>query len=36
MVDGADPQLDRAIAEVLRALETDPPLRPNRPPYPVR
>ncbi len=36
MVDGADPQLDRAIAEVLRALETEPPLRPDRPPYPVR
>ncbi len=36
MVDGADPQLQRAIAEVLKALETDPPLRPDRPPYPVR
>ena len=36
MVDGADPQLDRAIAEVLRALEVEPPLRPDRPPYPVR
>jgi N-acetylneuraminate lyase/4-hydroxy-tetrahydrodipicolinate synthase len=25
-----------AIAEVLKALETDPPIRPERPPYPVR
>lgn len=36
MVDGADPQLERAIAEVLRALEADPPQRPERPEYPVR
>jgi len=36
MVDGGDPQLDRAIAEVMKALETNPPLRPKRPPYPVR
>ncbi len=36
MLDGGDPQLDRAIAEVLKALETNPPTRPNRPDYPVR
>ena len=36
MLDGGDPQLDRAIAEVLRALEENPPIRPERPPYPVR
>jgi tricorn protease len=36
MVDGGDPQLDRAISEVLTALETNPPLRPSRPEYPVR
>jgi len=36
MVDGGDPQLDRAIAEVLKALETNPPVRPERPEYPVR
>ena len=36
MVDGGDPQLDRAIAEVLRLLEENPPVRPNRPAYPVR
>jgi tricorn protease len=36
MMDGGDPQLDRAIAEVLGALEENPPLRPERPEYPVR
>jgi len=36
MVDGGDPQLDRAIEEVLRELEEMPPVRPARPAYPVR
>jgi tricorn protease len=36
MLDGGDPQLDRAIAEVLEALEANPPVRPQRPEYPVR
>ena len=36
MLEGGDPQLDRAIAEVLKALEANPPLRPSRPAYPVR
>jgi len=36
MLDGADPQLDRAIAEVLKALDKNPPVRPERPAYPVR
>jgi tricorn protease len=36
MLDGGDPQLDRAIAEVLEALEKNPPVRPERPAYPVR
>ena len=36
MLDGGDPQLDRAIAEVLKALEENPPMRPQRPEYPVR
>ncbi len=36
MVDGGDPQLERAIAEVLAALEKNPPLRPERPENPVR
>ena len=36
MINGGDPQLDRAIAEVLKALEENPSVRPNRPAYPVR
>ena len=36
MLNGGDPQLDRAIAEVLEALEKNPPNRPERPAYPVR
>jgi len=36
MVDGGDPQLERAIAEVMKALEADPPSRPKPPAYPVR
>ncbi len=36
MFDGGDPQLDRAIAEVLKALDENPPVRPERPAYPVR
>ncbi|HEX7090872.1 MAG TPA: PDZ domain-containing protein [Longimicrobiales bacterium] len=33
---GEDPQLERAIQEALRLLETNPPLRPNKPRYPNR
>ena len=36
MINDGDPQLDRAIAEVLEALEKNPPTRPERPAYPVR
>jgi tricorn protease len=36
MQDGGDPQLDRAIAEVMKALEENPPIHPARPEYPVR
>jgi tricorn protease len=36
MASGGDPQLDRAIEEVLAALEENPPLRVPRPEYPVR
>jgi tricorn protease len=36
MVDGGDPQLDRAIAEALRLLESSPPTRPTKPGYPIR
>jgi hypothetical protein len=33
MVDGGDPQLDRAIAEVMQRLQASPPVRPKRPAY---
>lgn len=33
---GRDPQLDRAIAVALAALEKQPPAKPQRPPFPVR
>ena len=36
MLNGGDPQLDRAIAEVLEALDKNPPVQPERPAYPVR
>ncbi len=36
MQNGGDPQLDRAIAEVMKALEENPPVHPARPEYPVR
>ncbi len=36
MVDGGDPQLDRAIAELLEELERKPPRPVKRPPYPDR
>lgn len=36
VIAGHDPQLERAIAEVLRLLEQNPPSRPQRPPFPVR
>jgi len=36
MLDGGDPQLDRAIAEVLRLLEENPPQQPIRPENPIR
>jgi tricorn protease len=36
MVDGGDPQLDRAISEVLSALERKAPALPDRPAYPIR
>jgi tricorn protease len=36
MVDGGDPQLERAIAEVMKALEAGPPRLPKPPVYPVR
>jgi tricorn protease len=33
---GEDPQLERAIAEVLQLLDQNPPIRPKRPIYPDR
>jgi len=36
MTDGGDPQLDRAIAEMLEALETAGPQHPQRPTNPIR
>lgn len=36
LADGRDPQLEAAIAEVLRLLELEPPVRADRPEYPVR
>lgn len=36
VIEGADPQLDRAIEEVLRAIEADPRSLPPRPADPVR
>jgi tricorn protease len=33
MLNGADPQLERAISEVMDRLRKDPPKRPARPPY---
>jgi tricorn protease len=36
MSKGGDPQLDRAIAEVLEGLKKNPPVQPKRPAYPTR
>jgi tricorn protease len=36
MAKGGDPQLESAVAEVLKALERNPPVAPNKPKYPVR
>jgi tricorn protease len=36
VLEGRDPQLEKAIEVALEALEADPPRRPERPPYPDR
>jgi tricorn protease len=36
VIAGKDPQLDRAIAEVLKAMEANPKKLPSRPPDPVK
>jgi len=36
VIDGRDPQLEKAIEVALRELKKNPPVEPVRPPYPVR
>ncbi len=36
MAKGADPQLERAVSEVLKALSENPPPSPRKPAYPKR
>jgi tricorn protease len=36
VIAGHDPQLERAIAEVMRLLEQNPPPKPTRPAFPKR
>jgi tricorn protease len=36
VIAGQDPQLERAIQEVMRMLEANPPVEPKRPPFPIR
>ncbi len=36
VIAGRDPQLERAIKEILEELEKNPPQTPKRPPFPVR
>ena len=36
VIAGNDPQLERAIEEIMRQLEANPQVRPTRPPFPIR
>jgi tricorn protease len=36
VIEGRDPQLERAVAEILAAMERDPKVYPTRPPDPVK
>jgi tricorn protease len=36
VIEGRDPQLERAVAEILAAIEADPKVYPTRPPDPVK
>jgi tricorn protease len=36
VISGRDPQLERAIQEVMRMLDENPPAQPQRPAYPIR
>jgi tricorn protease len=36
VIEGRDPQLERAVAEILAAMESDPKVYPTRPPDPIK
>ena len=36
VIEGRDPQLERAVAEILAAIERDPKVYPTRPPDPIK
>jgi tricorn protease len=36
VIQGRDPQLEKAIQEIMDELKKNPPVQPKRPPYPVR
>jgi tricorn protease len=36
VINGHDPQLEKAIEVILKELEENPPVKPERPPYPVK
>jgi tricorn protease len=36
VIDGRDPQLERGIAEITKALQANPKVLPPRPPDPVK
>ena len=36
VIKGHDPQLEKAIEVIMDELEKNPPVKPERPPYPVR
>ena len=36
VIEGRDPQLERAVAEIMMAIEADPMVYPTRPPDPVK
>ncbi|MEM7108344.1 MAG: S41 family peptidase, partial [Bacteroidota bacterium] len=36
VIDGKDPQLEKAIEIVMQQLTDNPPVKPTRPPYPVK
>ncbi len=36
LIEGKDPQLDRAIEEIMKELKKNPPVKHKRPPFPIR